>query len=116
MRVTSLGRPAHFLLPAKKWREFYDVQGPNYKCLDQLVYDFLVANYGGYTVRGPFHGIWKPTTDSSYTQELVMEIKVSFEGKDRIPKLQEFLAYLCGLINEECIYLETGEDSWLVHP
>lgn len=116
MTVTSLGRPAHFLVPARKWGEFYDVHEDKFKSLEKVVHEFLVANYGGYTIRGPFHGVWKPTTGILPNREPVIEIKVSFEGKNRIPKLQEFLASLCTLIGEECIYLETGEDSWLVYP
>ena len=48
--------------------------------------------------------------------EHVMEIKVSFRGKERIPKLQKFLAEICSVMREECIYLETGENSWLIYP
>jgi hypothetical protein len=49
-------------------------------------------------------------------RESVIEVKVSFKGKERIPKLQKFLAGMCRLMGEECLYLETGEDSWLIYP
>lgn len=111
MKVESLGRPAHFFIPAHKWHNF-----PNGKYVSDRVHDFLMANYGGYTLRGPFKGNWRPQQGAYPIVESVMEIKVAFEGKERIPELQKFLADLCALINEECLYLETGEDSFLIYP
>ena len=114
MKVVPLGRPAHFFIPADKWdeRDYTDEEG---NTINVQVHNFLVENYQGYTVRGPFKGFWSPK-EGEGSNEPVMEIKASFIGKERIPKLQKFLAGLCELMNEECLYLETGEDSWLIYP
>lgn len=114
MKVVSLGRMAVFYIPATKWSNGgYTFRS---KTIGTLVHEFLIGNYNGYTVRGPFTGMWRPTKGVQPLQEEVMEVKASFRGKDRIPKLQKFLAGMCKLMNEECLYLETGEDSWLVYP
>lgn len=116
MKVESLGRPAHFFIPARKWEgEYasdYKFRG---KTVNTLVHEFLMGNYNGYSVRN-CKGHWRASKKERTYVEDVVEIKVSFRGKDRIPKLQKFLAGMCRLMNEKCIYLETGEDSWLIYP
>jgi len=114
MKVESLGRPAHFYIPASKWNDpAYSFRN---KTIDVLIHEFMIGNYNGYTVRGPYKGNWRPHKGVAPVVESVIEIKVSFKGKDRIPKLQKFLAGMCSLMKEECLYLETGEDSWIIHP
>lgn len=114
MKVVSLGKPAHFFIPATKWDnlEYQFRQKP----VKTLVHEFLIANYNGYTVKGPFPGLWRPSKKSDTVGEQVIEVQASFLGKERIPKLQKFLAGMCSLMKEECMYLETGEDSFLVYP
>jgi hypothetical protein len=105
---------AHFYVPAHKWDTMdYKFRG---KTVSVLVHEFAIGNYNGYTVRGPFVGNWRPTKKDLPMRESVIEVKVSFKGKERIPKLQKFLAGMCRLMGEECLYLETGEDSWLIYP
>ena len=114
MKVESLGRAAHFFFPARKWDDpSFNFRG---KAVKLLVHEFLIANYNGYTVRGPYEGTWRPDKKTMHTREYVIEVKVAFKGKERIPKLQKFLAGMCKLMREECLYLETGEDSWLIYP
>jgi len=43
------------------------------------------------------------------------EYKVSFRGRNRVAMLQEFLSQLAGELGEDSIYLEYGEDAWLVY-
>lgn len=105
MFVEDLGRPAHFFIPSSQWNE-----------VKEQVHTFLIENYDGYTIRGPYTGNWRPQIGSYPITDSVYEIKVSFKGKERIPKLQEFLAELCWKMGEKCLYLETGEDSWLIYP
>ena len=114
MKVESLGRPAHFFIPAHKWCDMsFSFRN---KTVDVLVHEFMIGNYNGYTIRGPYKGNWRPQKGAYLIVESVMEIKVAFKGKDRIPKLQKFLAGMCKLLKEECLYLETGEDSFLIYP
>ncbi len=117
VKVESLGRPATFYIPASKWQgeaaRDYTFRG---KTVQVLVHEFLMGNYNGYSVRGPIKGYWRPSKEHPVCQEDVIEVKVSFRGKERIPKLQKFLAGMCKLMREHCLYLETGEDSWLIYP
>ena len=113
MRVESLGRPAHFLIPKIKW-DSPDITFRS-KTVSTLVHEFLMGNYNGYSTR-ELKGIWRPRKGAPAYVELMVEVKVSFRGKERIPKLQKFLAGMCTLMKEECLYLETGEDSWLIYP
>lgn len=114
MKVVSLGRPAHFFIPAHKWNDMiYAFRG---KTIDVLIHEFLIGNYDGYTICGPYKGNWRPQKGIYPIFESVIEIKVAFKGKERIPKLQKFLAGMCKLMKEDCLYLETGEDSWLIYP
>jgi hypothetical protein len=113
MKIESLGRPAHFFIPGAKWDcQKYSIKG---KVVRRLIQEFLLKNYGGYTFREGDMGMWRPKYGATY-EDSMLEVKVAFKGKERIPKLQKFLAKMCKLMEEECIYLETGEDSWLIYP
>ncbi len=118
MRIVSLGRMAVFNIPLKKWNNEKYVQhteeGP--KTIAKLVDEFLVANYNGYTIRGSSTGRWRSKKEQPVVEEDVIEVKASFVGKERIPKLHKFLAGMCRLMSEECMYLETGEDAFLIYP
>lgn len=116
MKVESLGRPAVFYIPATKYFDEERDHTFRGKTVEMLVDEFLMGNYNGYSVRGPIKGYWRASKKDPTCREDVMEIKVSFRGKERIPKLQKFLAGMCKLMREECLYLETGEDSWLIYP
>lgn len=117
MKIESLGRPATFYIPAEKWdgeaARDYTFRG---KTVQMLTHEFLIGNYNGYSVRGPFQGYWRASKKDSTCRENVMEVKVSFRGKERIPKLQKFLSGMCRLMEEKCLYLECGEDSYLIYP
>jgi len=43
------------------------------------------------------------------------EYKVSFRGRDRVTMLQKFLATLGAELDEQSIYMEYGENAWLVY-
>ena len=102
----SLGRPAKFLLPANK------ILDPKIR---EKIRNFLLENFGGYTETssGVFIGCWKNKENISYDAHV--EFRISFLGKERIPVLEQFLAKLARELDEECIYLETGEDAWLIY-
>ena len=112
-RKQSLGRPATFLLPSrelksKQWRG---------KKVEQAVQEYLLETFGGYTEHtGNVVGEWKePRTGKVFYGEH-LEFSVAFKGKERIPELEEFLATVASVIDEESVYLETGEDAWLIYP
>lgn len=119
MKIVSLGRMAHFFIPAAKWDSYrwtIKDKEDTWRTVKEMIDKFLVNNYNGYTIRGPYEGVWRKCEGCPAMKERVIEVKVAFVGKERIPTLQEFLAKLCQDIEEECLYLETGEDSWLVYP
>lgn len=113
MKVVSLGRPAHIYIPVSKWTAYIAVYNAQ---VGRIIEDFCTQKYGGYTLGGPLIGSWKKDKDTPAIEEKVVEVKVAFLGKERIPELQEFLAKMCAVIGEQCLYLETGEDSWLIYP
>lgn len=108
----SLGRMATFLLPINKLK----TKNSSGQTIDDQIHGFLIANYSGYTLAtGNIFGYWKDRSGKEFFGEH-REYKVSFSGKERIPHLENFLSEIAKEINEECVYLETGEDSWLIYP
>lgn len=107
-KLQSLGRMAVFYIPSKKARE---------KNCDTEIRDFLLKEFGACTATlGNFCGWWKSDESGEMHYDEHIEFKVAFVGKERIPILASFLAKVAKELNEECIYLETGEDAWLVYP
>ena len=115
MRVEDLGKRATFLIPSVKvYNRRYSKKRQG---VARLIHRFLLATFGGYTcTSGNIFGFFK----SEFTEyDELREFRVAFkedELRTKVPKLQEFLAILCKDINEECIYLECGEDAMLVYP
>jgi hypothetical protein len=110
-RVKSLGRMAVFLLPSLKLKQ--QKLGRNY---EEIVHHFLMKHFGGYTASaGNIFGFWRDveSTRESYGEH--KEYKVSFRGGDRVAMLQQFLGKLAAELGEEAIYMEYGEDAWLVY-
>ncbi len=107
-----LGRPAVFLLPS----DLMGIKVEGEKSCRQVVEEFLSNEYSGYTDEGSGHsGYWKSDSGKHFSDKY-QKYRVSFSGKERIPKLKMFLAYLAKALGEECIYLETGEDACLIYP
>ncbi|MEK7627737.1 MAG: hypothetical protein AAB397_04120 [Patescibacteria group bacterium] len=108
----SLGRMAVFLLPSLKLK-IRDEKG---ETIEEKIHQFLLVNFNGYTAAtGNIFGFWKNSSGQEFYGEH-KEYKVSFIGKERIPILENFLACVAMMIDEHCIYFETGEDSWLIYP
>jgi hypothetical protein len=110
-RVESLGRMAVFLLPSLKLK-----QKKRGRAHDETVHDFLMKHFAGYTASaGNIFGYWHDEqTGHEYYGEH-KEYKVSFREPDRVQMLQQFLSRLAKELEEDCIYLEHGEDAWLVY-
>lgn len=106
--LQSLGRMAVFYIPSKKAIEkYYDIK----------IRDFLLKEFGACTATlGNFCGWWKSDESGEMHYDEHIEFKVAFAGKERIPILVEFLGRIAKELGEECVYLETGEDAWLVYP
>ncbi len=111
-RKVTLGRMATFLLPSLKLKQ----RGSNGETIEEAVHQFLVSKFKGYTAAsGNIFGFWKDENGvESYGEH--KEYKVAFVGKEMIPELEFFLSQIADSIQEDCIYFETGEDSWLIYP
>lgn len=109
-RLEPLGRMAVFLLPSLKLKQ--KKLGKSY---EEVVHHFLMKNFAGYTASaGNIFGFWRDEqTRREYYGEH-KEYKVSFRGRDRVAMLQRFISRLAGELSEDSIYLEYGEDAWLV--
>ena len=112
VRMGSLGRMAVFLLPSLKLKQRKKL-GRTY---EEIVHQFLMKNFGGYTASaGNIFGFWRDEKSAREWYGEHREYKVSFRGRDRVATLQQFLSRLGGELGEESIYLEYGEDAWLVY-
>ena len=112
-RKVSLGRPAVFLLPSLKLMQ-KDVGG---KTAEAMVEEFLMDTYGGFTcTAGNIFGYWRSVPDKREHYGEHRLYTVSVADKRRIPELERFLDGMAVILGEESIYLETGEDSWLIYP
>ncbi len=115
MRIENLGKRALFLIPSVK------VYNRKYSRTNQsiakIIHNFLKDTFGGYTcASGNIFGYF--TSEAAEYDEL-REFRVAFkedEARTKVPKLKEFLAYICEDIGEECIYYELGEDAFLAYP
>lgn len=110
-KVISLGRMAVFLLPSLKLKRRQRL-GRSY---EEVVHHFLMKHFGGYTASaGNIFGFWRDDESGREYYGEHREYKVSFRGRDRVAMLQQFLSRLAAQLGEETIYLEYGEDAWLV--
>jgi hypothetical protein len=111
-RRESLGRMAVFLLPSLKLKQ----RGQDGQPVEERIHRFLIGNFAGYTVEtGNILGFWKDGRGEEHYGEHRL-FRVAFAGKDRVAVLEEFLAGIATEIGERSIYLETGEDAWLISP
>jgi hypothetical protein len=110
-RVEPLGRMAVFLLPSLKLKQ--KKLGKNY---EEVVHHFLMKHFAGYTASaGNIFGFWRDEKTQREQYGEHKEYKVSFRGRNRVAMLQKFLSELAGELGEDSIYLEYGEDAWLVY-
>ncbi len=106
-RVESLGRPAVFFVPTIK------IEGTD---TEKELEAHLVMHYGGYTkASGVFHGCWW-NVDLTIISDMHVQYTVAFWGKEKVQPFLDYLGELATKLGEDCIYVETGEDAWLVFP
>lgn len=105
-RIENLGRPAVFLIPAKK------IEGT---ALEKQLHQFLIDNFGAFTIRSDFDfGLWK--SEGFIINDHCREYEVSFAGKERIPLLLKKLTEIASQIGEKCIYVKAGQYAAVVYP
>lgn len=103
--VEHIGRTAHFLIPIAK----IDMPLANGDTPRVLLKRFLEEKYGGSTQDPHVQGVWKALVEAH------VGYSVAFK-KECILDFLEFLRSLCLQMSEECIFLEMGEETYLVRP
>ena len=105
-----IGHVAKFYLPTIKLTQQIE---PYYSSYQQKIHDFLIHNFEAYTVHeGMISGYWKNGICLIRDEHKCYE--VSFNGKENVQKLVNFLVEIKDLMKEESIYLTMGYKSWLV--
>jgi len=113
--LIPLGRIAVFYVPAPKMHDLRfgrDGQTPT-----QLFDRFFLQNFGGLThEESHIRGEWQSPDGQKVFTDLHQRYEVSFSGKHKEQQFLEFLSEMCGLLQEESIYLTIGTRAWLVKP
>jgi len=108
--IFDLGRPAVFLIPAKKLNK----KLKNGESVKKHLHRFLIKHFGPYTTSTiPSFGFYKNNKGAIISDECI-EYEISFAGKKKIPVLIKKLAGLTRTIGEECIYFKAGQYSCLI--
>ena len=108
----SLGTMVVFLLPSVPLKKRSSA-GPT---VEDRLHDFLLENFKGYTATmANVFGYWINQSGKEFYGEHV-EYKVSLLDPTRIPVLEEYLVDLAQEIEEDSIYVASGEKSWLLYP
>ena len=82
----------------------------------QLLHNYFVNDFNAYTHEvSQIQGYWINKNKDILVDEHE-RYEVSFKGRKKVKKFVAFLSDLCGLIEEESIYLTMGYKSWLVVP
>jgi hypothetical protein len=111
-RREPLGQLAVFLLPSLKLKQ-RDADGV---AVEDRIHRFLLGNFSGYTVEtGNILGFWTDAKGTEHYGEHRL-FRVAFAGTVRVGELEAFLARVATEIGESSIYLETGDDAWLIFP
>lgn len=106
-----IGQVAVFYIPTIK----LDMLLPDGKTARQILHDFCVENYNAYTHEvSNIQGFW--VNKNILVRDEHERFEVSFKGKKKVKDFVTFLSEICGLIEEDSIYLTMGYKSWLVVP
>lgn len=111
-RREALGQIARFLLPSLKLKQ----RGEDGLAVEDRIHRFLVENFAGYTVEtGNILGFWKDAQgEEQYGEHRLFRVAIT--GREGIADLEAFLARVGAEVGEQSIYLETGEEAWLLYP
>jgi len=111
-REQRLGAAAMFLLPSLKLKSPARVGSSP----ESRLHDFLMQNFGGYTAQaGNIFGYWKDETGAdSYGEH--RQFTVSLIDDTKLPLLKQHLASLAREMDEQCIWLRTAGETFLIYP
>jgi hypothetical protein len=110
-RKERMGRMGVILLPSVKLK----LRSPRGVIFEEEIHTFLMATFTGYTVAaGNISGYWRDSTGrESYGEH--REYRVALPDQRSALLLEEFAAQLAADLHEDCIFMENGEDAWLVY-
>ncbi len=108
----NLGKMIVFLLPSLQLKR----KSQKGESLEDKLHHFLLQKFNGYTAAaGNIFGYWRNAAGKEFYGEH-KEYKVSLLKKNEIRALEDFLSILAFEMEEESIYVSSGEDSWLLYP
>jgi len=107
----KLGIRAAFLLPSLKLKGM-SASGATF---EHEVHKFLIDSFDGYTAAaGNLFGYWKDRQgNDSYGEH--RQFTVALMDDSKLPRLKDYLSDLAQRLDEECIYLETGQTIALIY-
>lgn len=119
--LVDLGRPALVLLPMRK----YDLlqYGWTNKTPDTLLRDYCVERFHVVSiVSSHVKGEWR-NAEGAMVSDTHQEYRVAFvrhvsdqAQEDRLMRFVDFLSRLCKAMGEDCLYVEFGEQAYLIKP
>jgi len=112
--LEPIGQRAVFYIPAKKL-EMKVPHGRILRKVEKTIHDFFITHYSAYTFDSyQSMGFWRKDYEDEPIHDELIRYEVSFD--ESVDNFINFLAELCSLIEEECIYLTMGSHSYLVKP
>lgn len=108
--ATFIGQVAIFYIPTSKL-DMQILQGTT----RDLLHNFFVEHYNAYTHEiSKIQGFW--VKQDILVRDEHERFEVSFDGREKVQEFVNFLSLICGLIQEDSIYLTMGNKSWLITP
>ena len=84
-RLVDLGRPAVFLIPARKLGRNFNPSNPHFGTVQEAIESFLAQTFSAFTVTSiPNFGCWYDGTVRVFDE--CVQYEVSFDGKEKISK------------------------------
>ena len=113
--LVPLGRIAVFYVPAQKMDD--PAFGRDGLTPTELFDRFFLEKFGGLThEESNIRGQWTSADDHVVFTDVHQRYEVSFAGRRKAWEFLQFLSQMCGLLQEQSIYLTMGTRSWLVKP
>lgn len=112
--ASRLGTMANFYVPTEKLGSLeYGRQG---QTPSQLFERFFIEQFGGFThEESRIQGYWAGGLGKIFTDRHE-RYEVAVADRAKAKQLFEFLSDICGLLQEQSIYVTYGGRAWLVTP
>jgi hypothetical protein len=119
--LVGLGRPALVLLPMRKYDQA--IRGWHGKTPDALLREYCTLTFNAISIQSAHvKGEWRDA-DDNMVSDTHQEYRVAFvryvseqAQEDRLMRFVDFLSRLCKAMGEDCLYVEFGEQAYLINP